>query len=217
MADSDLPLPQKLALAHAGGAVRPILEPFLALDSRLGEFVSQAKEPILTQMRIAWWRDQLAKPVADRPKGDPILDAIGQYWQGEEQALTGLVDGWEGLLAEPPLPESAAGQFVEGRAACFAATARLSAFSRYEEAALAAGRRWGWADLAARLSDAEERQFVLDQSEENAPHRMKLPRALRSLTILKTLGDRALDNSGRSLASTRADLLVVIRLGIFGR
>jgi phytoene synthase len=32
---------------------------------------------MLGQMRLAWWREALGKPLADRPRGDEVLDAVG--------------------------------------------------------------------------------------------------------------------------------------------
>ena len=65
-----LPTAQKLTLAYLGEAERAKLEPGFALDFRLARIVGAATEPMLGQMRIAWWRDMLSKPVGDRPRGD---------------------------------------------------------------------------------------------------------------------------------------------------
>ncbi|MDN3645371.1 hypothetical protein QWY75_04005 [Pontixanthobacter aestiaquae] len=216
MTDINYPIEQRLALAHAGTAVRPLLRTFIALDQRLAQFVSQTKESMLTQMRIAWWRDQFGKAAADRPTGDPVLDSLTQYWLGEEASLTALVDGWEGLLAEPPLPESAAMEFAEGRGQCFAAIARLSGHSAAGDAAQSAGETWALADLAARMSSAEEREFVVEAAHKRISNLVSLPRQLRALTILGKLGRRALDDGGRPLITGRTDLLLISRVGLFG-
>ena len=217
MTESGYPPVQELALAHAGKAIRPILAPFLDLDLRLAEFVSQAKEPIITQMRIAWWRDQLKKDIADRPQGDPILDRLGAHWRSEEPTLVELIDAWEGLLAEPPLPIESAEAFVKARAVCFGAVARLCGHPDKALEAQAAGTAWAWADLLAGVSDPEEKALILEGAKEQLTVEPNLPRSLRSLSIMRILGQRALLRGGGSLISTRGDLLIVMRLGIFGK
>lgn len=211
----EFPPEQKLALAHSSGAHQRRLQVFLALDGRLAHFVSQSKETMLTQMRIAWWRDQFGKPVADRPTGDPVLDAVSVDWVGEEDALTALVNGWEALLAEPPLPDEAALEFVTGRAQCFAAMARLQQEDPVN--AMHCGVLWAFGDLASKISDAEERAMIAQLADEQCAGPLTVPYRLRSLRILGSLGQRALKNGATSLVSGRADILHISRLGLFGR
>lgn len=211
----EFPLEQKLALAHSSGAHQRRLHFFLALDGRLAQFVSQSKEIMLTQMRIAWWRDQFGKPVAERPSGDPILDAMSVDWAGQEDALIALVDGWEFLLAEPPLPNDAALEFAIGRAQCFAAMARLEAHDPVN--AMHCGMFWALGDLAARVSDEEERTMIRQLAAQQCAGSLTVPYSLRSLRILGSLGERSLKNEAVSLASGRKDILHIFRLGLFGR
>ena len=35
--------------------------------------MARTTEPMLGQMRLAWWRDALGKPVDERPRGDAVL------------------------------------------------------------------------------------------------------------------------------------------------
>lgn len=210
-----LPLEQNLALLHASKPVAWQLGAFLRLDRRLGQFVSQSKEPILTQMRLAWWRDQLTKPVADRPGGDAILDDLSAHWPDEEGALIALVDGWEQLLAEPPLPQAAAEDFAAARAHCFGAIARMAGYDPVN--AIHCGARWAFADLLTRMSDPEERAFVLSVACSQCASKLALPYKLRSLAILGKLGQRAIDSGGRPLIAARGDVLHIMRLGLFGR
>ena len=216
-ASDTYPTPQELAQAHAGSDVRRRLSAFLALDGRLAQFVSQSKEPMLTQMRIAWWRDQFRKPVADRPQGDPILDELSANWAGADDALISLVNGWEALLADPPLPESAVLDFANGRAACFAAMARLSGLPDASDRAFALGQYWALADLASRVSDDGERGVIIAQSQAMQPKLEAVPYKLRALSILGKLGQKSLEQGGANLISDRSDILLVMRLGLFGR
>ena len=69
----ELPEVSRIAFASTGRNRDPWLAA-LALDGRIGRMVLGASEPMLGQVRLAWWRDQLGKPIGDRPRGDPLLD-----------------------------------------------------------------------------------------------------------------------------------------------
>ncbi|WP_128892659.1 squalene/phytoene synthase family protein [Erythrobacter sp. HKB08] len=209
--------PVRLALTHAPLSQRPAAHALFALDSRLGQFVSQASEPLVAQLRISWWREQLAKPADQRPKGDEVLDALSHHWPEVEGEMTALVDGWERLLAEPPLPEDAAEEFVGARAGIFALLASKAGQASLAGKALKMGRTWAAADLIARTSDDGERGFLLEKFGGLASDRHALPRSLRHLTILGELARRSLARGGSPLIETRSDYLLVMRLGMFGR
>lgn len=207
----ELPEPQRLALAHAPRESRSPTLAVLALDTRLATFVSRAHEPLLAQVRLAWWRDRLAEDPADWPSGDPLLDTFRQW--SAPSSLGPLVDGWESLLEET-LGPAGMESFACGRAAAFAGLANHLGLS--SEEAAGAGRTWALADLAANVADDEERAAVTEFAGSDMP---KLPpqRALRPLAILGALGQRALARGGRPLLEGRGAALVAMRVGLFGR
>jgi phytoene synthase len=212
----DLPVPQRLALAYSPVAIRDHLHAMLGLDQRLARIVAQASEPMLAQLRLAWWRDELGKSPQDRPQGDAVLDAIAVHWQGDEGVLVALVDGWEQVLAEPPMPEAAMEGFAQGRSAAFLAHARAAGVDALQPVEQAA-RRWAYVDLAAGVSDAAEREALLYRARSVADGRIVLPRSLRPLAILDGLARRALATGERELLASRGASLAALRLGILGR
>lgn len=216
--DADLlPLPQRLALNYAPAHFRAPTAALFALDARLGELVAKANEPLLAQLRLAWWRDELGKAPTDRARGDPILDTIGETWAGKESALVHLVDGWEQLVGEVPLPSPAIEGFAGARAGTFAALARLARQPAAEERAQQAGRIWALADFAARVSNDEERRTALGLAEAKGRRYPSLPRALRPLAVLRGLAHRSLAHGGAPLVARRRDILAALRLGMIGR
>ncbi|MGB3710524.1 MAG: hypothetical protein WA985_02430 [Erythrobacter sp.] len=188
---------------------------FFALDRRLGRIVAGTSEPMLGQMRLAWWRDSLRQDPDARPRGDAVLDAIGTHWRGHEAALVGLVDGWEYMLAET-LDRSAAQAFAQGRAEPFAALVRMASGEKYEDEALKAGRCWALADAAAHLGEGEERTMLLDLARENAGATLA-PGGLRGLAVLEALARRSVRRGGRPLMEGRGASLVAARAAIIGR
>ena len=213
----DLSLAGEVALAWAKGPTRSLLVPLLTLDERLGRIVAGAREPMLAQMRLAWWRDRLGEARETRPRGDPVLDAIGEHWRGEEPALVALVDGWEELLGEAPLNENAFERFAEGKGAAFAAAARLAGQGGYAEAARLAGCRYALGDCLSRLSNPLERKRLRTVANRISSGRSRLPRALRPLAVLGGLGERVLRRGAGPLFGDRASALLATRLGILGR
>ncbi|WP_129523553.1 hypothetical protein [Pelagerythrobacter rhizovicinus] len=211
-----LPLPQRLALNYAPARIRAQTAALFALDARLGELVAKANEPLLAQLRLAWWRDELGKPQPGRARGDPVLDSL-ELWGGEEHALIGLVDGWEQLVGDAPLPGAALEAFAAARAEAFAALARLAGEARAEANARDAGRDWALADLAARVSDEHERRTALRLAGEGERRVPRLPRVLRPLAVLRGLAHRASARGGAPLVARRRDILAALRLGMIGR
>ncbi len=202
----------ELAVAHTPPDLRAALTIFFQMDARLARIVAATSEPMLGQMRLAWWRDMLGQDVADRPTGDVVLDGIGQHWHGREAALVKLVDGWEHLLAPPPLGEDDARAFAEGRRAALSAV-----FDGGDEAVGTAAARWAMADLAAKVSLDEERAMLVRLGLEDARKMQRLPREARGLAVLGSLAKRALDRGGRPLMEGRGAAITAARATILGR
>lgn len=208
----DLPLPQRLALSYAPKRSRAVLLGVLALDARLATIVRRRQEMVLTQMRIAWWRDLLAKDVVEWPAGDAVTDLLRQ-WR-DPARLAPLADGWEMLLSEF-LDPRAIEEFAQGRAGAFTAAADELGLPR-DDGIEPAARRWALADLAANVTDADERRQIVSAADmQSGP--FPLPRALRPLTVLAGLGDGALRKGGAPLLDGPGDMLRALRLGIVGR
>ena len=68
-----------------------------ALDRRCGQAVAAASEPIIAQMRLAWWRDVLEGRQAG--KGEPLVEALraNSRFAAGAPALVRIVNGWEEL------------------------------------------------------------------------------------------------------------------------
>ncbi|HSQ96749.1 MAG TPA: hypothetical protein VLM18_11735 [Croceibacterium sp.] len=207
----ELPMGSRLALAYALPAVRPVTLALLALDARLGAIVRRGSEPVLAQMRLAWWRDLLSTEPASWPHGDPLLELLS-LWH-EPAALGAVVESWEALLGDS-LDARSISAFGLGRGEAFAHLAR----ELCEEAppAAACGQLWALADLAANLSDPGERAAAIEAAALLPPCR-KLPRALRPLAVLAGLARRSLARGSPPLLDGPGTMLLAMRLGITGR
>lgn len=197
-----LPPHWRLALAYAPAATRDRWLTLLALDVRLGSIVRGAREPMLAQMKLAWWRDRLAQQAAEWPKGEPLLAALA-CWQDGHGVLAGLVDGWEALLGEAPLGEAALLALAEGRVAAVAALGG--------DAVMARG--WALADVAAHLGHPDERAVLERLIAEHDWRGRRVPRAQRPLAILHGI---ARHGRGDPVKMQKIPLFTLMRLGLFG-
>lgn len=206
-----LPPPQRLALSYAPAPAHSATLALLALDARLASLVRKRGEPVLAQVRLAWWRDTLGAGPDAWPEGEPVL-ALLRHWGGAA-ALVPLVNGWEALLGEK-LDARGIGEFAGGRAEGFAQLARELGCDPMPAAA--AGRLWALGDLAAHLSEPAERAAAIRLAHglEPAP---ALPRPLRPLGVLAGLARRSLVRGGGPLLDGPRAALTAVRLGIRGR
>jgi len=207
----------QLALAYTPLIMREALRILLELDFRLGRIVSQTSEVMLGQMRLAWWRDTLGAAISDRPAGDEVLDAINAHWSGHEAALIAVADGWEHMLAEPPLPRASALEFAQGRGEGLAGCAALAGVTGSEcDAVRMIGQLWALADAASHVAEADERATLLNLARE-MPARQRLGSPLRGVAVLGALAQRSLENDGAPLMAGRGAALVAMRAGLLGR
>lgn len=174
----------------------------------------RTSEPMLGQMRLAWWRDALGKPVAERPCGDAVLDAIGVDWAGHEDALVQMVDGWEVLVTAEQIGADEAAAFGAGRGAFFAALA-ADASPAVGQVCTTAGMRWALADAATGVSDQGERAALVAAGLAADHGGGRLPAELRGLAVLDALALRALRRGGRPMMEGRGASLTVLRAAIF--
>lgn len=208
------PPEQAIALNYAQAEWRPALRLFAAFDERLARVVLSAVEPLPAQLRLAWWREQFLKSAGQRPKGEPMLAAMEDDWPGFEAPCRQLVDGWEQLLQELPLPDGSLEQFAKGRTATFSA---LLSDKTFGDATEQNGQVWALADLAAKLPESDLKADVMVQATSMTKAMPRLPKDLRFLTVLAGLGKRAIARGGGPLLSGRADVAAALRLGLLGR
>lgn len=208
-----LPLPQRLALSYAPRRSRAATLALLAFDARLGHALRQANEPIMVQMRLAWWRDQLKLEPSARERSDELVCAL-DLLDTQREALAALIDGWELLLTDD-FDLSAAGAYIFARAQALLGLACVIQAPDSADRVLSAGQSWALADLAASLGNPAEKAAVLGLAPERKVER--LSRSLRPLAVLEAMALRSLANGGRALLDGPGSALAAMRLGLLGR
>lgn len=202
----------RLALAYAPAAVQAHWLGLLALDQRLAATVRSAREPMLAQIKLAWWRERLSAGAGSWPAGEPVFAALAA-WGEAGGVLVPLVDGWEEIIAPPPLGAEAFAQLAEARATAVAA---IPAGARGGDHARRMAGNWALADLAARVSHPEEQELLAGLVRGRDWQARRLPAALRPLAVLHALAARDLRKSRIEDRVSPAGLALAMRVGLFG-
>lgn len=115
----------------APAARRSALWAILALNLELSRIPDLVSQPVLGQMRLAWWRDAVAKALGQgEAGGNPVLQGlIAASGDGaiDSAALAALIDGHERLLLRDPEASLATLDGVAGEIGVALARLRLHA------------------------------------------------------------------------------------------
>ncbi len=181
--------PQLLALAYAKGDSHALLELLLAYDSRLAAIISNGKEPLIGQMRLAWWRDVIAKPLENQPRGEPLLASLSALQPSiagiAGHAMLQLTSAWDALLADEIWSADILNHYADDRAeAVFKRFADAVMPGRYNlESVHATGRYWAIAMLLQYCQTKAQYDAVTAHLALMCPI-YRMPRALRPLSVL---------------------------------
>ncbi|MBS3960647.1 MAG: squalene/phytoene synthase family protein [Sandarakinorhabdus sp.] len=195
-----------LSILWAPAAARPALVALHAYDIEQQRVVAEIREPMLAEIRLAWWREQLeALAGGQSAPPQPILRALGGDARARAVDLAGLVpieEGFLPLLAEGPVdPLELAAARGGPLFRCLMTAVSARALTSAEAAdATAAGTRWALAQLwRGRWGQAEALIAGLDRPVFPDPASGALPAALATLDALAA-DDRARLEAGRHLA-----------------
>ncbi len=192
---------------------REFYESAFQLDAVLGRVVLSSSEPLLAQVRIAWWRDQFRDPEVGRQAKDPLVQSIMNSWGDNAGYLLPLIDGWESLLSD----DEKRSHFVEGKSQLAGAIARILDCKSQISTASAFGGLWAFSDLAYYSPDPKTRNWALTNWEVPPRNDARRAIALRPLVVLGGLAKRALEKGGVPMLGDRTSPVVAFRLWAAGR
>ena len=181
-----------LALAYVPAAVRPAVAALWRLDVAFAAILATGTQPLISQLRLAWWREALERLDQAPPPAEPVLQALSAHIlprvTGTE--LAAMEEGWLMLLSEAPLNEGELGRYAAMRGGLlFAYTARLLGDPDFPVAR--AGEIWAVADLVRHSRRVDEVKTLRPLP------KMKWPRKLRPLGMLAMLACRDLKRPGQ--------------------
>ncbi len=207
-------LDNPVLLAMVSPAKRQPLSAIWAFDRAMAATVARARggDAIMAQLRLAWWRDEIAVLATPRKRPDPVLAALAQFVSAAQiDRLAELVDIWERLLLAQPLDRAVAIAHAQSRGATLSALADsiLAPGDARREAMTAC---WAAVDLAMHIDDEAVKSALFDYADRSIADRRSAPRALRALA-----------GWSRRVAMRRGtpahfhDQLYLFRMGLIGR
>ena len=183
-----------LALTYVPLRNRGALAALFAIDRAMGDVVRTTKEPMLGQIRLAWWRERLDEldEAAGAP-AEPRLQAVERELLPRSISghdIAALEDGWLRLF--DPFPwtiETSEAIWLRGNR-LFGLGARV--VGGPGEQIQAAGGLWALVDVARHLSDAGSREMLLSQARAFATGLggVRFIQKLRPLSMLAALAMR---------------------------
>jgi 15-cis-phytoene synthase len=191
---------QRLALAYAKQDLRLGFGLLLALDDRLEQIFRKAGEPLIAQMRLAWWNDVISKPVHERPVGEPLLAILAAVEEEKPTlniatAMLKLVEAWDLLLAHSQWSADVLHEYATARSSAIFGWYAVAVGSNENDKALLhkIGVDWALSDLLGRCRNEDEFHSV-KAAQMHSPQYKHIPRSLRPLSIIA--------HSARHLASS---------------
>lgn len=183
--------PVHLLLMASPVAVRDALRTLFELDERLGGIVRTTREPMIGQLRLAWWREALVTLDIAAAPAEPLLGAIQRHLlpRGLSGAcLAAMIDGWEGIIVAAAIDDAVLTRFCRARGEGLFVNA-ASLIGSDSPALAPAGQAWAAADLAAGLSDpaAAKAAMVLAGTMWSVAFSRRWPLALRPLGTLSLI------------------------------
>lgn len=170
---------QALSLAYARANLRASYRAVYVLDGEFRAMVEASKDPLLTRIKLAWWKEQgLQKPVSETALGDASVQLAAYL-----PKVVALIDAWELALENGETQVTAAQRGF----ALFELCAAIAGRSLIQSAALAA-KGWGLADFAIRTQSADALSLA-GQNLAKASLR-DLSGALKPLGVLAALSRR---------------------------
>jgi len=179
-----------LALAYVPAGRRPAVEALWRLDAAFGAVLASGREPMVTRIRLAWWREALERLDSEKPPAEPLLRALAAHVlpagvSGTE--LSAMADGWDAIVGAEAPDIDALDLHAELRgAALFRFTARLlGAEANLDED----GERWALTDLARHSARPGEAKVAMAAARARKEIR-KWPTELRPLGMISVLARR---------------------------
>jgi phytoene synthase len=190
----DLDPDRTLALTYVPTRRRAAVGALWRLDSALGAALAEGREPIISRIKLAWWREALERLDRERAPSEPVLQDLAGHVLSASVAGAELAEmeaGWA-VLARPEAlgPDELAAYARARGAGLFRMTARL--LGDDAPAVDEAGEAWALVDLARHCATTEDSDIALAAARERRLPR-RWPSRLRSLGMLAILAERDLD------------------------
>jgi phytoene synthase len=186
-----------LALTYVPAERRPALASLWRLDAALGAVLAGGREPLISQIKLAWWRDSLARLDQAPPPAEPVLQEVARHIlprgiKGSQ--LARMEEGWSILLGSEALTASDLDNYSGSRGALLFRHSSQLLGIQMNARVKRAGEGWALADLA-RHSNEVDATAALEAARERLSDvvEQRWPKSLRPLGMLAMLARRDAD------------------------
>jgi len=187
-----------LAVSYVPSHNRRALKALFAIDAAMGDVVRTSSEPMIGQIRLAWWRERLEELDQGKVPAEPRLQAVADALiprgiSGHD--IAGLEDGWLKMFTPFAWDLSVVeALWFRGRL-LFWLGAKL--LSKTNDRIEAAGGLWAVIDAARHCSDQQSRTQLLEEGRKlgRGLSKAKFEPAVRPLSMLTVLAIRDLRRS----------------------
>jgi phytoene synthase len=164
------------------------------LDAALGNVIAGGREPMISQIKLAWWREALERLDRQAPPAEPVLQDVAAHLLpagASGLALAEMESAWSVLLSREALSDAELEDYARRGRQVFRLTAQVlggSLTAAHERL----GEGWALVDLA-RHSNRRDAEAALAAAERKLAGRVRWPAELRPLGMLATLARRDID------------------------
>ncbi len=184
---------QRLALVFGPHDLREPQSSLLMFDAFLAKTVRLAREPLLGQIRLSWWREQIGLLPMPKPGPDPMLSALEDLVRDHHVAtadLHALVNAWETLLDEMPLIDSTLIAKARARGGAVFRLASAIAGTAFDDMTDQAATLWALVDFARNCPDKGLAHTSAGLAKGFVGVAHVLPRQIRPYAILTRFAER---------------------------
>ncbi len=186
---------RRLALSYVPTARRAALGALWRLDAAMAAVLTSGREPMISRIKLAWWREALEKLDRERAPAEPVLKALAANVlpAGVSGArLAAMEEGWTILLSDEPLTPSDLAVYANRRGAFLFGHSAILLGGAEDEEVRSAGEAWALVDLARHSGNSAETESALAEARRRElPKRW--PARLRPLGMLAMLARRDLE------------------------
>jgi phytoene synthase len=216
---AELDRDRMLALSYVPSHRRPAVAALWRLDAALGAALAGGREPLISQIKLAWWRDSLEQIDHKPPPGEPVLQALAAELlplglRGGQ--LARMEEGWMALLSPEALSDADLATYAAARGGLlFRITASLLGREASVEQ-VRAGEAWALVDLARHSANAPDADAAVAAAKARQAQ-TPWPAALRPLGMLAVLAQRDAEGPRWEEQGAPRRMLRMLRHRITGR
>jgi phytoene synthase len=132
------------------------------LDARFARLAATTSEPMIGQIRLAWWQEALSDEAGTQSRGEPLIDGLRTLGALPPAGLSAWLDGWEAMVGDVDLDA-----YADGRGGgLFHALAGESDVSPW---LTQAGAAWALWDLSGHVADPSLAADAIGLAREKMP------------------------------------------------